>query len=795
MRSFGIMCVILLAGLWSFGQTENKEFEPGEFQKENFLLKDTVRELISPEMEVFLHEHGWRSGKIVGGVDAEIEDYPWQVAILTSGNQQFCGGSIIHERWILTAAHCVGVYSNIRIRAGVTNKTQPGQTITVQTEIPHPFYQSINNYNNDIALLYLSAPLDLSGDKAQAVPILTQALAGDGYADAGVMSVITGWGALSWGGPGTNILQAAQVPITDNIGSYSPSMITPDMLLAGFPGGGVDACQGDSGGPLVVPDGEGGYLLTGITSWGNGCAFPNYPGVYARVSYFEDWIREYVPLTHPDAPGAPETFAVEAGTNDALQANVQWSNPANAFSGEALTELTEVRLYRNNELIYTLEEPVPGALESYMDADVPQAGMYSYSATGVNSSGEGVPARLWVYVGEEGTLMQETFAGNAGPLPSGWQRTGEAGHNWFVSNTSDAGGEVPELQLFWHPEASGLSRVVTYPVALSGQQELTLSFRQFLDNWPGANEGEIAAIDVTFDNAKSWTPIWETLITNDISQGVYQYDFSVPSGAGSVQLGIRFEGESYNINHWYLDDFILSFEPETGNQLDITLILEGSHTPEGEALMHTSLNDGGLLPLDHPFAPPLPFFGNDQPVWYYTGSEVAESFPEGAVDWVLLELRDAPDVSQADAASAVFRKAALLLNTGQVTDLAGAPLIINLQPENELFVVLYHRNHLAVMSAQPLLFNDGIYSWDFTTGIQQAYQQGQKHLGNGIYGMFGGDGDGNGQVQTQDKNEVWNQQSGQSGYSAGDFDLNGQVQTQDKNEIWNPNSGVASQVP
>ncbi|MCA1746242.1 MAG: serine protease, partial [Bacteroidales bacterium] len=537
--------------------------------------------------------------------------------------------------------------------------------------MPHPNYQSINSYNNDIALLYLSAPLDLSGDKAQAVPILTQALAVEGYADAGVMSVITGWGALSWGGSGTNILQVAQVPITDNVGSYSPSMITPDMLLAGFPGGGVDACQGDSGGPLVVPDGEGGYLLTGITSWGNGCAFPNYPGVYSRVSYFEDWIREYVPLTHPEAPGNPENFALEAGKNDALQVNIQWSNPATTFSGEALTDLTEVRLYRNNQLILTLDEPVPGAMESYVDSDVSQAGMYNYSLRGVNNAGEGLQDRLWVFAGEEGVLMKEFFADSEGALPLGWQQTGDAGHNWFVSNTNEAGSEVPELQLFWNPAASGLSRVVSYPVALSGQQELTLRFRQFLDNWEGGNEGEVAAIDVTFDNAKSWTPIWETLITNDISQGEYQYDFSVPSGASSVQLGIRFEGNSYNINHWYLDDFILSFEPETGNQLDVTLILEGSFTLEGEAFMHTSLNNAGLLPLDHPFAPPLPYFGNDQPVWYYTGSEVAESLPEDAVDWVLIELRDAPEVSQADAASVVFRQAALLLNTGKVTDLAG----------------------------------------------------------------------------------------------------------------------------
>ncbi len=795
MRSSVIMSVILLAGLGSFGQTETKEFDPGKYQKENFLLMDSINEYIPPASKEFYYEHGWRSGKIVGGADADIEDYPWQVAILTSSNQQFCGGSIISERWILTAAHCVGVFSNIKVRAGVTNKTQTGQTITVQTEIPHPFYQSITNYNNDIALLYLSAPLDLSGDKAQAVPILTQALAAEGFADEGVMSVITGWGALSWGGPGTDILQAAQVPITHNIGSYSPAMITPDMLLAGYPEGGTDACQGDSGGPLVVPDGEGGYLLAGITSWGEGCAWAGYPGVYARVSYFEDWIREYVPLIDPDAPGAPQILALEAEPNGNLKTDIQWQNPANTISGEPLTELSEVRIFRNNEWIYTVEEPVPGTIETYSDLDVPQPGMYSYSIEGVNAAGEGEQSELWVYVGDEGVLMKESFLDTEGAIPRGWMLTGTANHKWSVTNTSEAGGENPELQLNWDPPAVGLSRVVSYPVALSGQQTLNLSIQQYLDNWPGANEGEISALDVRYDNAKGWINIWENEVTADISQGSYQFDFSVPEEANYVQLGIRFEGNSYNINHWYLDDFILTFEPVTANQLDVTLILEGAYASEGEALMHTTINDVGLLPLDHPFSPPLPYFGNSQPVWYYNGSESVEILPEDAVDWILVELRDAPEVAGADAASVIFRQAALLDNSGKVTDLTGEPLLVDVQVENELFVVIYHRNHLAVISSAPLSLTDGIYTWNFSEGPDAAWLQGQKHLGNGLYGLHGGDGDGNGQIQTQDKNEAWNLQAGQSGYQAGDFDLNGQVQTQDKNEIWNPNSGKASQVP
>jgi hypothetical protein len=180
------------------------------------------------------------------------------------------------------------------------------------------------------------------------------------------------------------------------------------------------------------------------------------------------------------------------------------------------------------------------------------------------------------------------------------------------------------------------------------------------------------------------------------------------------------------------------------------------------------------------------------------------SVPAGVVDWVLVELRDAPSPAQALPTTVIARKAAFLYNDGFIRDIAGDILSFDLTVQNNLYVVVYHRNHLAVMSSGSLPLVGGVYSWNFTQGLDKTfnktmdrsgYLQGQKDLGGGVFGMFGGDGDGNGQIQTQDKNEVWNAQSGLSGYHAGDFDMNSQVQTQDKNNIWNVNSGVASQVP
>jgi uncharacterized protein (TIGR02145 family) len=232
--------------------------------------------------------------------------------------------------------------------------------------------------------------------------------------------------------------------------------------------------------------------------------------------------------------------------------------------------------------------------------------------------------------------------------------------------------------------------------------------------------------------------------------------------------------------------------------LQVTAVIEGAYTPDEEYFMHTLLWENGLLPNSQPYDPELPYFGNNNPVWYYTGSESVNVFPYPGfvVDWVLVELRDAPSAAMAHAGTVVARKAGLLLKSGMIIDVGSLPMIISVDYQHELYVVVYHRNHLSMMSSGPIIPLGGqYYSWDFTTGAGQAYGSGQKHLGSGVYGMYAGDADGNGQVQIQDKNNVWEQQSGQQGYLASDFNMDGQVQNQDKNNKWQPNVGIASQVP
>lgn len=252
-------------------------------------------------MEAFMARFQRNTDKIVGGDPVSILDYPWQVSVQIAGAGHFCGGTIIDEEWILTASHCLddpALTPNIlRIRAGFTTlNSSEGSIHTVAEFILHPDYVD-TGYQFDIALIRLATPLDLSDPAKAKVGRVTQADAAAGMTNPGTMVKVSGWGATSFQGPGSNVLRAIQVPIVGGTASYPPSLITPDMMLAGEAG--KDACQGDSGGPLVVADGDW-YKVAGVVSWGNGCGQAGFPGVYSRVSFFEDWINQYVISPDPN---------------------------------------------------------------------------------------------------------------------------------------------------------------------------------------------------------------------------------------------------------------------------------------------------------------------------------------------------------------------------------------------------------------------------------------------------------------------------------------------------------------
>lgn len=260
---------------------------------------------------------------IVGGENAAVGELPWQVLVLPG--PFMCGGSLITTEWVVTAAHCVvDDFNNpmppgdIQVRAGEYNRSQNDgteQQRNVSSVIVHPNYNAATS-DSDIALLRLASPVTL-GPSVGVVPLVFSP-ANDSLVAPGVSSLVSGWGATSEGGSTATILQKVRVPIVSNAtcnASYGGG-ITANMLCAGFAAGGKDSCQGDSGGPLVVPEGSG-WRLAGVVSFGEGCARPNFYGVYTRVSSFTTWIAAQVgtlptPVVTPTTPavtpsGTPPT--------------------------------------------------------------------------------------------------------------------------------------------------------------------------------------------------------------------------------------------------------------------------------------------------------------------------------------------------------------------------------------------------------------------------------------------------------------------------------------------------------
>jgi len=232
---------------------------------------------------------------IVGGypVNPACPDckYEFMVSLQSDGwwGGHFCGGSLVREDWVVTAAHCVqgSSPSSIDVVIGLhnVNGTTGQQTRNVSEIIIHPQYSG-NSLNNDYALLRLSSPIT----SFEPIKLATS----DSHDDEPVISTTMGWGATSSGGSSSAILLEVDVPIDDSCGNYSNSSITNNMVCAGDSNGGEDSCQGDSGGPLIMTNDDGEYELIGIVSWGYGCAEPGYPGVYSRIYSRLNWFFGYI---------------------------------------------------------------------------------------------------------------------------------------------------------------------------------------------------------------------------------------------------------------------------------------------------------------------------------------------------------------------------------------------------------------------------------------------------------------------------------------------------------------------
>ncbi|KAL7988502.1 hypothetical protein Chor_007421 [Crotalus horridus] len=213
--------------------------------------------------------------KIVGGYTCQKNTIPYQVS-LNSG-YHFCGGSLINEQWVVSAAHCykssdialynqyngaILTFSRMDVRLGEYNIEENEESEQVKKPAKIIVHQDYNSWllDNDIMLIKLESPVTIDASVSP-IPL------SNGCPAVGTNCLISGWGnTLSNGG-----------------------QVTPNMVCVGYLEGGKDSCQGDSGGPVVCNG-----RLEGIVSWGIGCALPGYPGVYTKVCRYINWIHNTI---------------------------------------------------------------------------------------------------------------------------------------------------------------------------------------------------------------------------------------------------------------------------------------------------------------------------------------------------------------------------------------------------------------------------------------------------------------------------------------------------------------------
>lgn len=216
---------------------------------------------------------------VVGGTRAAQGEFPFMVR-LSMG----CGGALYTQQIVLTAAHCVngtGNNTSITATAGVVDLNSSSAIKVKSTKVLQaPGY---NGTGKDWALIKLAKPINLP----------TLKIAETKAYDNGTFTV-AGWGAATEGGAQQRYLRKATVPFVSDAScqaSYGGSLVPAEEICAGFDQGGVDTCQGDSGGPMFRRDSANAWIQVGIVSWGEGCARPDYPGVYTEVSTFAAAIK------------------------------------------------------------------------------------------------------------------------------------------------------------------------------------------------------------------------------------------------------------------------------------------------------------------------------------------------------------------------------------------------------------------------------------------------------------------------------------------------------------------------
>ncbi|XP_064120865.1 anionic trypsin-like [Macrobrachium nipponense] len=230
--------------------------------------------------------------RIVGGIESESMQWPWIVSVRFAWGQHFCGGFLVTESHVITAAHCVSYFSNLpqhlRIAAGTTKAEEEVIVATVKAINIHPSFGNTSAFDSDVAVLELAQPFKF--DLLVAPVCLPKK-----DASVGQPVVAVGWGKTSEEeesfSPVLNHVEIKVLEMEKCSSSYE-NLFNENMICAGSLERSLDSCLGDSGGPLLAVGSDGSWQALAVISFGKGCGNPNFPGVYTNLYRFTDWLHE-----------------------------------------------------------------------------------------------------------------------------------------------------------------------------------------------------------------------------------------------------------------------------------------------------------------------------------------------------------------------------------------------------------------------------------------------------------------------------------------------------------------------
>lgn len=264
------------------------------------LLYSVCGTITAPEA-IDMETSSTAEGRIVGGRKAIRGSAPWMVRLYDRGRRRhFCGGSLLNNFWVISAAHCIRGYlaqpQDLMIRLGDydTKQTENSEHLEQVHGIYIPEMYNSSTYDGDIALIRLAHPVTRFSEYVR--PICLPNIATSRRAHrVGELGKVTGWGQIADYGPYPRYMTEVILPLVGKrrCRDSTRHLVTTNMFCAGYPRESGDACMGDSGGPYSVYH-RGRWYILGIVSWGEGCGVDGKYGFYTKVAKFLEWTNAHI---------------------------------------------------------------------------------------------------------------------------------------------------------------------------------------------------------------------------------------------------------------------------------------------------------------------------------------------------------------------------------------------------------------------------------------------------------------------------------------------------------------------